>query len=112
MSLNNYLNHPSIQAIPPVSYLDMLILQTASRGVVTDSGGIQKEAYILQRPCYTLRNETEWKETVESGWNQLVKPEELTQAISNFIQPLEWKSLYGKGDAAVQITKLIIEQLV
>lgn len=107
MSLNNYLNHPSIQAIPPVSYLDMLVLQTASRGVVTDSGGIQKEAYILQRPCYTLRNETEWKETVESGWNQLVTPEEVTQAISNFIQPLEWKSLYGNGDAASEIANII-----
>lgn len=112
MGLNNYLNHPSIQAIPPVSYLDMLVLQTACKGVVTDSGGIQKEAYILQRPCYTLRNETEWKETVESGWNQLVKPEELTQVISNFTQPLDWKSLYGKGDAAVQITNLIMEKLV
>jgi UDP-N-acetylglucosamine 2-epimerase len=95
-----------------VSYLDMLVLQTACKGVVTDSGGIQKEAYILQRPCYTLRNETEWKETVESGWNQLVKPEELTQVTSDFTQPLDWKSLYGKGDAAVQITNLIMEKLV
>ena len=107
MGFNHYLEHPSIQAIPPVSYLDMLVLQTACKGVITDSGGIQKEAYILKRPCYTLRKETEWKETVESGWNKLVKPEALTQTISNFLQPLEWKSLYGNGDASLKIANLI-----
>jgi UDP-N-acetylglucosamine 2-epimerase len=107
MGFNDYLNHPLIQAIPPVSYLDMLVLQSACKGIVTDSGGIQKEAYILQRPCYTVRDETEWKETVESGWNQLVNPEELTQVISNFVQPLQWKSLYGNGDAAIEIANII-----
>ncbi|MBR8839413.1 MAG: UDP-N-acetylglucosamine 2-epimerase (non-hydrolyzing) [Stigonema ocellatum SAG 48.90 = DSM 106950] len=108
MDLSHYLETDSIVVIPPVSYLDMLMLESASRSVITDSGGIQKEAYILGRPCFTLRNETEWKETVELGWNLLVQPETLSESIANFSQPSEWPTLYGNGDAATKITEIIM----
>jgi UDP-GlcNAc3NAcA epimerase len=107
MGLSHYLNTNSILAIPPVSYLDMLMLESACKAVITDSGGIQKEAYILGRPCLTLRNETEWKETVEVGWNQLVQPETLCQAIANFTPPSEAPALYGEGDASAKIAEII-----
>ncbi len=110
--LSHYLAADSIKAIPPVSYLDMLTLESACRAVITDSGGIQKEAYILGRPCFTLRNETEWKETVELGWNQLVQPETLSQSIANFTQMSEWPTLYGNGDAATKITDILLASML
>lgn len=108
MGLDHYLTTDSLVAIPPTSYLDMLMLESSCRAVITDSGGMQKEAYILQRPCLTLRNETEWQETVEVGWNQLVQPEALSDAIASFVQPSESPMLYGEGDAADKISEIIL----
>jgi UDP-GlcNAc3NAcA epimerase len=61
----------AIRVIDPVGYLDMTALLTGCRRVLTDSGGLQKEAYFHRKPCVTLRDATEWIETVECGWNRL-----------------------------------------
>ena len=60
-----------VNVIEPVSYLEILKLQSNAYAIVTDSGGMQKEAYFHKTPCFTLRDETEWVETVDSGWNSL-----------------------------------------
>ncbi|MGC1310353.1 MAG: UDP-N-acetylglucosamine 2-epimerase (non-hydrolyzing) [Phormidesmis sp.] len=106
--LRGYLAHPNIKVIPPASYLDMLMLEKHCRAVVTDSGGIQKEAYLSRQPCFTLRPETEWKETVEAGWNRLVTAVGLRDAIAQFQPPTAWPTLYGDGKAAHKVARLLL----
>ncbi len=100
-------NH--IQVIEPVGYLDMVRLESACSKIVTDSGGVQKEAFFLGKPCITMRDETEWVETVENGWNVLVGADEtkIVQAILSFEPTAERKNYFGKGNAA----KLILTHL-
>ncbi len=88
---------PSVRPIAPLGFLDMLALLDACDIVVTDSGGLQKEAYMLSRPCVTVRDTTEWTETVRSGWNRLTTPAGLAAAVASArrSRPEEHPDLYG-----------------
>jgi UDP-N-acetylglucosamine 2-epimerase len=98
-----------LRLIDPVGYLDMVALSGGARLILTDSGGLQKEAYWLGVPCVTLREETEWVETVELGWNTLVgsDPEKLTAAVESFSPGPVRPALYGDGCAAAQCVELL-----
>lgn len=101
---------PGIQVLEPLGYLDLLRLLKASRCVLTDSGGIQKEAYYLSVPCITLRDETEWTETLETGWNRLAgaEPGRILEAAVN-LPPSghPHPDLYGDGRAAERIVDFL-----
>jgi len=98
----------NIQMIKPVGYLDMLLLEKNAKKMITDSGGVQKEAYFFKIPCITLRKETEWVETVEDGWNRLATDKErIIAAIKTFSPEKKQTEFYGKGDAAKKIASLL-----
>ena len=96
---------PNVSLIDPVGYLEMLILEENSEAIVTDSGGVQKEAYFAGRPCITLRESTEWTETLEAGWNVLVgtDPTAIADAMRNFRPNGSRPALFGDGHAAEQV---------
>ena len=97
----------NLNIIPPATYLDMLVLEKNARAIITDSGGVQKEAFLARRPCFTIRSETEWEETINAGWNKLVEPEQLGTAMRQFIEPETWPNLYGDGQATARIVKIL-----
>ncbi|MBN1920348.1 MAG: UDP-N-acetyl glucosamine 2-epimerase, partial [Anaerolineae bacterium] len=99
----------NLKLVEPVGYLDMLMLERCARLILTDSGGVQKEAYMAGVPCITLREETEWIETVESGWNVLVgaAPEHIQAATRDFTPPDNHPAFYGDGHAAERIVKIL-----
>ena len=98
----------SIHIIEPVGYIRMLALEQQAKLIITDSGGIQKEAYFQRTPCITLREETEWTETVQAGWNRLAgtETERIIQALSMPFQPKEIDE-YGDGHSAAQIIRIL-----
>ncbi len=101
----------NVQSIKPVSYLDMLMLEQNARVILTDSGGVQKEAYFVGVPCITLRPETEWTETVESGWNVVVgaHQSDIVHAVQTIKPPQARRLDFGDGNAARRIVQILGE---
>jgi UDP-GlcNAc3NAcA epimerase len=99
--------------MPAVGYLESLALAAGARAVITDSGGVQREAYWLGVPCITVRTETEWTETVELGANRLIPPEEAGHGLAHAVAqalaaPRGWsRAAYGDGTAAPRIAAAV-----
>ncbi len=110
--LFNKLKSSNITITKPLGYLDMLVLEKNSRKILTDSGGIQKEAYFFGVPCITFRDTTEWVETVENGYNKLVGTDarKISDAIKSFEGNKKSIQLYGNGDAGRKIVEIISKQ--
>ncbi|MDR0302722.1 MAG: UDP-N-acetyl glucosamine 2-epimerase, partial [Treponema sp.] len=94
-----------VKMIDPVGYLEMIAYEAACSAVLTDSGGVQKEAFFFRKPCITMRDSTEWVELVDSGWNTLTgaDTEKIVYAVKNLHIPNEYPALYGDGNCAQTI---------
>ena len=104
----------SVQVIGPLGYLDMVMLEKNAALVATDSGGVQKEAFFYGSPCITFRNETEWMELVEIGWNRLLPATSSEQIVAGVHEALSWKphpapNPYGDGNSSKRIAGIITE---
>ncbi len=106
---------PNVRVLEPVGYLEMLALLRGAKALLTDSGGMQKEAFFLATPCITLREETEWGETVDAGWNRLVGAEpQAIAAAAQEVEATDWDARaadrpepYGDGRAAEKIVEVV-----
>ena len=108
--------NPNIKLIKPVGYLDMNVLTRNAKKIVTDSGGLQREAYYAQVPCITLDTSTGWQETVEAGWNilfeeykdkEFIEQDKITETILAFKPKSKHEDIFGDGRAAQKICKII-----
>jgi UDP-GlcNAc3NAcA epimerase len=99
----------NIKIVEPLGYLAMLMLEKNSKKIVTDSGGVQKEAFFFDKPCITLRDETEWVETIENGWNVLVgaDKDKIKNSILQFNCNKPKEGHFGFGDASRKIVDII-----
>jgi UDP-N-acetylglucosamine 2-epimerase (non-hydrolysing) len=104
------LSRGSLRPIDPLPYPAMVLLIARARAVVTDSGGLQKEAYVLGVPCTTLRSETEWVETLRNGWNVLAPEGEMLRALALRNAPVQDRTAYfGIGDSAGLVARVLVE---
>jgi UDP-N-acetylglucosamine 2-epimerase len=103
----------NVMMVEPVGHFDMLTLQENANCILTDSGGVQKEAYLVGVRCITLREETEWVETVDAGWNRLagVDAKKILDSFESWFPQTERPPLYGDGHAAVQISEILSSTL-
>jgi UDP-GlcNAc3NAcA epimerase len=101
-------DNDNIVVTPPVGYREMIALMSRASVVFTDSGGMQKEAYVLKVPCVTLREETEWLETLEDGWNVIAgsDPQRIARGARR-LMPVKQKAHYGDGRAAARIVEAL-----
>ena len=102
----------NVRVVEPLPYYDMLAALAGARAVLTDSGGVQKEAYILEVPCVTLRENTEWVETLEDGWNVLVGADAdriVAEADAAGDARRQHAARFGDGHAAARIAAIIAE---
>ena len=101
--------NPHLKITTPVGYFDFLLLEYHAKKILTDSGGVQKEAYFFKVPCITLRENTEWVETVEDGWNILVSvnKELILQAVAGFNPSEPQRDVFGDGRASEKIGEKI-----
>ncbi len=107
-------DHPLIRIVPPVSFLEMILLEKKACLIITDSGGVQKESHFFSRPCIVLRKETEWVELVRNGTVKLADadPQKITDAwvwFMNNRETLQYPGFYGDGKAAAAILKEVLE---
>ena len=104
----------NIRLVKPPGYLDMLKLMAHARKILTDSGGIQKEAYMLKVPCITMRENTEWVDTLEEGWNVLagVDRESIIRIVNEFEpQNKQQRNIFGDGDTSKKISEILGERI-
>ena len=108
-------NNKNIKILPPASFLDMIILERHAQMIITDSGGVQKEAFFFQKPCLILRSETEWTEIVECGAAVITDADEnrIVESFNKFIEnpPHNFPDIFGDGNAAAFICKEMLENL-
>jgi UDP-N-acetylglucosamine 2-epimerase (non-hydrolysing)/UDP-GlcNAc3NAcA epimerase len=99
----------NVRVIEPAGYLEMLILEDGAEAIVTDSGGVQKEAYFAGKPCITVRERTEWIETVDAGWNVLVGSDSsaIAEAMRGFRPTTPRPPLFGDGRAAERVVEAL-----
>jgi UDP-GlcNAc3NAcA epimerase len=105
----DFVKDSKLTCISPVGYLDMLVLEQNAKAILTDSGGMQKEAYFFGVPCVTMRTETEWVETVEAGWNVVVGADrkKIVEAAISFKTSVQRPELYGDSRAGERIVSMV-----